>query len=97
MAPQDVRAFTLFVTWPNRDLVHIWCKHPYAYTYYFPVWTLDELKLLRTHCFDGRSFSADKQFPAVQLTDAELQRRFDTVGGVPRFIINEYKWQHFLL
>jgi hypothetical protein len=92
MKPPGVMAFTLFVTWPNRDLVHTWCKHDKALTYHFPVWTLDELKLLRTHCFDGRSYSANVELPAVELTDEELQRRYDTVGGVPRFIFNEAKW-----
>jgi hypothetical protein len=92
MMPQAVNAFTLFVTSPNRDRVHQWKKHPSTPTYHFPIWTRDELKLLRTHCYGGWSFSDTPGVPAVELTDEELQRRFDTVGGVPRYIVDEVNW-----
>jgi hypothetical protein len=93
MRPQYAEAFTLFVSWPNHERVHQWCKHPNAVIYHFPIWTLDELKLMRTHCFDGRAYSDCDEHPSVELTDEELQTRLDAAGGVPRFIFHETKWR----
>jgi hypothetical protein len=94
MRPQYAEAFTLFVSWPNHERVHGWTKRTGTLTFHFPTWTLDELKLMRTHCFDGRSATqSNKLYPSVELTDEELETRFDASGGVPRFIFDETKWR----
>jgi hypothetical protein len=94
MRPQDAEAFTLFVSSPNHERVHEWTKRTGTLIFHFPIWTLDELRLMRTHCFDGRSATQSKKlYPSVELTDEELETRFDAAGGVPRFIFDETKWR----
>jgi hypothetical protein len=93
MRPQGAEALTLFVSSPNHERVHEWSKRFGTQIYHFPIWTLDELRLMRTHCFDGRSYSDCDEHPSVELTDEELQARFDAAGGVPRFIFDQTKWR----
>jgi hypothetical protein len=92
MKPQGAEAFTLLVSSPNHERVHEWSKRFGTQIYHFPIWTLDELKLMRTHCFDGRSYPGIVNNPSVELTDEELQTRFDAAGGVLRYIFDETKW-----
>jgi hypothetical protein len=92
VTPHGVDAFTLFVSYP-RESSFKWAEDFGASEYYFPTITFEELKLMRTHCFDGRSFSDIRNILSVELTDEELQMRFDVAGGVPRFIFNEEKWR----
>jgi hypothetical protein len=92
MTPRDAKAFTLFVSWPNRDCVYEWTKSESS-TWYFPTWTLKELELMRTHCYGGRSVPISAASALIDLTDEELRKRFDATGGIPRFIFDEVNWQ----
>lgn len=91
MTPVDAAAFTLFVSSPNRQRTYEWSKA--ATTYFFPTWTLNELKLMRTHCYGGWSQRPSGEGESVKLTDEELKRRFEAAGGVPRLIFREEKWR----
>lgn len=82
----SAKAFTLCVTTPDGECIHRWRKTGVC-QYYFPTWTLDEMKLMRTHCYDNKSFSFSGKH--VELPDDVLQERFNKVGGIPRFVFIE--------
>lgn len=84
VTPSVAKAFTLFVSSPNSVRVGEWSKQVGVLTYYFPSWTLQELSLLVQHCYPSKRAS---------LTDDEIQRRMGAVGGNPRNIVNEEKWE----
>jgi len=83
-----IQAFTLFVSSPNRGRVYEWSKHRECETYFFPTWEMDELDLIREHIYYGAGGDEGSV-----LSQEELQTRFDSVGGVPRFIFEDFKWR----
>ncbi len=89
MEPRGAEAFTLLVSSPNKRRVHEWVK--FGESYFFPVWTFDELKLLNTHCFNSHSESRNTR-DSVELTDSVLAERFEKAGGIPRTIFREEQW-----
>ena len=84
LVPRSSRCFTVLVTSPDRGVVKEFLKVPGVKRHFFPLYTADELKLLRDSCYDGKSIEGNV------LSDDELQRRFSIVfGGVPRFVLSD--------
>ena len=91
LEPESTLSYTVFVTSPERELVKEYLKFSVK-ELYFPIYTLDELKLMRDFCFDGKSSDTHSTI----LTDQELEHRFnDLFGGVPRFALSDYSKKRF--
>jgi hypothetical protein len=90
ITPRNAKAFTLLVSSPNHSRVFEWSKANAA-TFYLPIWTFEELKLMSTHCFGG--FSKAGIFQPVELTNEVLWERYEMAGGVPRHVFLEAKWR----
>lgn len=88
----NVEAFTLLVTSPDEKRIHQWKKDS-AKLFFIPTWTLDELKLMRTHCYGEMSLSSSGT--PVELTDELLLERFHNVGGIPRYIFFDDLYDSF--
>lgn len=79
--PLGCEAFSLLVSYPKREVVKEWLKGD-ACQYFFPVWTAKEMSLLVKHC------------ESSSLSDVEIRARMGVVGGIPRQILHQYKWDN---
>ena len=71
--PLIPRCTTIFISSPRNDRFRHWCKQMQMTPYYFPIWTLKELKSCHS-----------QYYPSLSI--AELDDRFMRYGGVPRFV-----------
>jgi hypothetical protein len=74
MVPPVCKAFTLLVTSPRKDRWHEFYKEMDCTMYFFPVFTLDEIRACRDECFPG-------------VDDAGMLSRFARWGGIPRYVL----------
>ena len=74
MVPPVCMAFTLLVTSPRKDRWHEFNKATDCTMFFFPVFTLDEIRACRDECFPG-------------VDDAGMMSRFARWGGIPRYVL----------
>ena len=74
MEPPTVRAVTLLVTSPRKDVWHDFYKTGGCARYYFPVFSLDEIQHCRRICFP-------------EIDESGVLERFERWGGIPRYVL----------
>ena len=74
VVPPVCKAFTLLVTSPRKDRWHEFNKEMDCTMFFFPVFTLDEMRACRDECFPG-------------VDDAGMMSRFAHWGGIPRYVL----------
>jgi hypothetical protein len=74
MIPPVCKAFTLLVTSPRKDRWYEFDKEMDCTMFFFPVFTLDEMRACRDECF-----------PNVDA--AGMLSRFTRWGGIPRYVL----------
>ena len=74
MVPPVCKAFTLLVTSPRKDHWHEFDKEMDCSMFFFPVFTLDEMRACRDQCFPG-------------VGEAGMLSRFARWGGIPRYVL----------
>lgn len=73
--PQLSKCTTLFISSPSSKSYKEFVKQKSALEWFFPVWTLDELKTCRRYCYPDLSIDV-------------LLERYRIYGGVARFVFN---------
>jgi hypothetical protein len=71
--PLSSECLTLFISSPRSASFKDWCYHAMVTPWYFPVWSLDELRDCRQLCY-----------PSVDPTT--LSKRYEQYGGVARYV-----------
>ena len=80
-------AFTIIATSPNRSHYQQFLKDV-GWRLWLPVWTAEELQSFAPHYWPNADVEECKQ---------RVKRRFDELGGIPRFVLcNEIKFQEGL-
>jgi hypothetical protein len=74
VVPPVCKAFTMLVTSPRKDRWHEFNKETDCTMFFFPVFTLDEIRACRDECFPG-------------VDDAGMMSRFARWGGIPRYVL----------
>jgi hypothetical protein len=75
----DVAAFSVLITSPNLDLWKLFDDLDSSRRLFFPVFARCEIADMQPSCFPHL---------AARLGDGRVWARFDSVGGVPRFVFN---------
>jgi hypothetical protein len=71
--PSESFCFTLFISSPRSKNFRSFFKQMKVIPWYFPIWTLEELSICRTECYD-------------QADEERFQERFRVYGGVARAV-----------
>lgn len=77
--PRNVAAHTILASSPGKRRYHDWAKNPRTAKFCMPSWTQEEINAVRPYMLvDGQ-----------ELSENEVTKRFNLLGGVPRYIFAE--------